>query len=156
MAKKSGWDTKLPAGKGRGIAISHSFGSYVAEVAEVSSTSNGQFTVDKVTCVVDCGLYINPSIVKRQMQSAIIYGLTAALHGKINFVDGRVKESNFHDYPALTLADTPVIDVHIIESVEKPGGYGEPGTPPIAPAVANTVFAASGKRHYTLPLIQPG
>jgi isoquinoline 1-oxidoreductase beta subunit len=151
-ARHSGWNDTLPAGTGRGVAITHSFGSYVAEVAEVTAGDDGKFTVDRIVCVVDCGLYINPSIVKRQMQSSIIYGLTAALYGKINFHNGQVVESNFHNYPALSLAEIPEIDVHIIESDEKPGGYGEPGTPPVAPAVANALFAASGKRHQTLPL----
>jgi len=152
VAKKAGWDKQLAKGKGHGIALTHSFGSYVAEVAEVSADKDGNFTVDKVVCAVDCGLVINPAIVERQMQSAIIYGLTAALYGKINLADGRVVESNFHDYPALKMAETPEIEVHIIESDEKPGGYGEPGTPPIAPAVANALFDASGIRYQSLPL----
>ena len=151
-AEKASWDKQLAKGKGRGIALTNSFGSYVAQVAEVTTGKDGQFTVDRVVCVVDCGLVINPAIVTRQMQSAIIYGLTAALHGKINLVDGHVVESNFHDYPALRMAETPKIEVYIIESDEKPGGYGEPGTPPIAPAVANAIFAASGVRHQSLPL----
>jgi isoquinoline 1-oxidoreductase beta subunit len=152
VAEKAGWNKQLEKGKGRGIALTNSFGSYVAQVVEVTTGKDGQFTVDRVVCTVDCGLVINPAIVKRQMQSAIIYGLTAALHGKINLVDGHVVESNFHDYPALRMAETPKIEVHIIESDEKPGGYGEPGTPPIAPAVANAIFAASGIRHQSLPL----
>jgi isoquinoline 1-oxidoreductase beta subunit len=152
VAEKAGWNKQLEKGKGRGIALTNSFGSYVAQVVEVTTGKDGQFTVDRVVCTVDCGLVINPAIVKRQMQSAIIYGLTAALHGKINLVDGHVVESNFHDYPALRMAETPKIEVHIIESDEKPGGYGEPGTPPIAPAVANAIFAASGVRHQSLPL----
>ena len=153
VAQKANWSKPLAKNKGRGIALTHSFGSYVAQVAEVSIDGNGKPTVDKVFCVIDCGIVINPSIVKRQMQSCIVYGLTAALHGKINFKGGRVVESNFHDYRALTLAEVPEIEVSIMESDEKPGGYGEPGTPTIAPAVANAIVNAGGKRQRQLPLL---
>lgn len=153
VAEKANWKKALGKNQGRGIALTHSFGSYVAQVAEIRVDEKGKPAIDRILCVVDCGLTINPSIVERQMQSGIIYGLTAALQGKINFRDGRVVESNFHDYPALRLAETPEIEVYIIESGEKPGGYGEPGTPPVAPAVANAIFNATGKRHRQLPLI---
>lgn len=150
-AKAAHWEKPLGKKRGRGIALTNSFGSYVAEVAEVSATADG-FKIDRIVCVVDCGLYINPAIIKQQMQSGIIYGLTAALKGKIHFKDGAVVESNFHDYPALQMSEIPEIEVVIIENNEDPGGFGEPGTPPIAPAVANAVFAATGKRYRGLPL----
>jgi len=153
VAVLANWKTPLPKNKGRGIALTHSFGSYVAQVAEVSIDSRGRPKVDKVFCAIDCGIVINPSIVKRQMQSCIVYGLTAVLHGKINFKDGHVVESNFNDYPAISLADTPQMEVVIIDSNEKPGGYGEPGTPPVAPAVTNAIFNASGTRHRQLPIL---
>lgn len=151
VAKAANWDKSLAKNRGRGIALTHSFGSYVAEVAEVTAMADG-FKVDRIVCVVDCGIYINPAIIKQQMQSGIIYGLTAALKGKIHFKGGAVVESNFHDYPALQMHEIPEIEVVIIENNENPGGYGEPGTPPVAPAVANAVFAAMGKRYRSLPL----
>jgi isoquinoline 1-oxidoreductase subunit beta len=150
-AKTAGWDKPIGKKRGRGIALTNCFGTYVAEVAEVSTTADG-FKVDRIVCVVDCGLYINPAIIKQQMQSAIVFGLTAALKGKINFKDGAVVESNFNDYPALLMSEIPEIEVVIIENNEKPGGYGEPGTPTVAPAVANAIFAATGKRYRSLPL----
>ncbi len=151
VAKTAHWDKPIGKKRGRGIALTNCFGSYVAEVAEVSATADG-FKVDRIACVVDCGLYVNPEIIKRQMQSAIIFGLTAALKGRINFSDGAVVESNFNDYPVLLMSEIPEIEVVIIENNESPGGYGEPGTPSVAPAVANAVFAATGKRHRSLPL----
>jgi isoquinoline 1-oxidoreductase beta subunit len=150
-AKAAHWDKPIGKNRGRGIALTHSFGSYVAEVAEVSVTADG-FKVDRIVCAVDCGIYINPAIIRQQMQSGIIYGLTAALRGKIHFSDGAVIESNFHDYPALLMHEIPEIEVVIIENNENPGGYGEPGTPSVAPAVANAVYAATGKRYRSLPL----
>ena len=126
--------------------------SWLRVVAEVSVNDRGDIRVHKVTCVVDCGIAVNPDIVKQQMESAIIFGLTAALYGEINVVRGKVKQSNFHDYRMIKMADSPAIDVHIIRSEQAPGGVGEPGTPVIAPAVANAVFAATGKRLRSLPL----
>jgi len=152
VAAKADWRKTLGNNQGKGIALTHSFGSYVAQVAEVTVDKKGNVKVDKVYCAIDCGIVVNPEIVKRQMQSCIIYGLTAALHGKINFKDGHVVESNFHDYTALKMAEVPEIDVFIVDSNAAPGGYGEPGTPPIAPAVANAIYSASGKRRRELPL----
>ena len=151
VAKTAGWDKSIGKNRGRGIALTYSFGSYVAQVAEVTATADG-FTVDRIICVVDCGIYINPAIIRQQMQSGIIYGLTAALKGKIHFKDGAVVESNFHDYPALKMNEIPELEVVIIDNNEKPGGFGEPSTPGVAPAVANAVFAATGKRQRDLPL----
>jgi isoquinoline 1-oxidoreductase beta subunit len=140
-----------PAGQFRGVAVHHSFESYVAEVADVS-VENGKIRVHRVVCAVDCGVCINPAGVKAQMESAIVYGLSAALYGQITFKNGRVEQSNFHDYPVLRMNEMPKVEVHIVDSGEKSGGVGEPGTPPIAPAVANAVFAATGKRLRQLPL----
>ncbi len=112
----------------------------------------GALRVHRVTCVIDCGVAINPDIVRQQMESGIIFGMTAALYGEIDFADGRVRQSNFHDYRMARMSDAPEIDVHIIEGADTPGGIGEAGTPPIAPAIANAVFAATGRRVRELPL----
>ncbi len=151
-AQKAGWGKPLPAGVHRGIAVAHSFGSYVAEVAEVSVGKDGKVKVHRVVGAVDCGMTVNPEIIKRQIESAIVYGLSAALYGKITFKDGSVEQSNFHDYPVLRIDEMPKVEVHIVASTEPPGGIGEPGLPPIAPAVANAIFAATGKRVRKLPI----
>ena len=150
-AQKAGWGGPLPAGVHRGIALSQSFGSYVAEVAEVSVADDGTPRVHRVVAAVDCGQIVNPEIIRRQIEGSIVYGLTAALYGKITFKDGRVEQGNFHDYPMLRMSEMPRVEVHILPSTEAPGGIGEPGTPPIAPAVANAIFAATGKRLRALP-----
>lgn len=150
-AQKAGWGSALPAGVHRGIALSQSFGSYVAEVAEVSVADDGTPRVHRVVAAVDCGQVVNPEIIRRQIEGSIVYGLTAALYGKITFKDGRVEQGNFHDYPLMRMNEMPRVEVHILPSTEAPGGIGEPGTPPIAPAVANAIFAATGKRLRALP-----
>ena len=150
-AEKAGWGKPLPAGVFRGIAVAQSFGSYVAEVAEVSVAADGTPTVHRVVAAVDCGMVVNPTIIERQIEGAIVFGLTAALYGKITLKDGRVEQGNFHDYPMLRANEMPKVEVHIVKSSEKPGGIGEPGTPPIAPAVGNAIFAATGKRLRSLP-----
>ena len=150
-AQAFGWGQPLPAGHGAGIAVHESFGSAVAQAAEVS-VEDGRIRVHRVVCAVDCGPVVNPDGVEAQMQSGIVFGLSAALHGEITLRDGRVEQSNFHDYPVLRLLEMPRVEVHIAKSNEKMGGVGEPGTPPIAPAVANAVFAATGKRLRRLPL----
>src|ERR1700730_12436616 len=127
--------------RARGIAIHRAFGSVVAQVAEVSLTEDKQIRVHRVHCVIDCGLPVNPNVIRQQMESAIVYGLSAALHGEITIDKGQVQESNFHDYAPLRIDECPAIEVEIIASDEHPGGVGEPGTPPIAPAVANAVYA---------------
>lgn len=152
VMRESGWGRPLPSGSGRGVALRASFGSIVAQVAEVA-VANNALQVKRVTCAVDCGPVVNPAIVRAQMESGIVYGLSAALYGEITLADGAVEQSNFTDYDAVRLADAPAIDVHLVDSGSAiVGGIGEPGTPPIAPAVANAVFAATGKRLRSLPL----
>jgi len=150
-AEKFGWGKTLPKGHGAGIAVHASFGSYVAHIAEVSVEGKG-IKVHRVVCAIDCGPVVNPLTIEAQMQSAIAYGLSAALHSEITFKDGKVEQSNFHNYPVLRLNEMPKVEVHIVPSTDKMGGVGEPGLPPIAPAVANAVFAATGKRLRQLPL----
>jgi isoquinoline 1-oxidoreductase subunit beta len=153
VAEASRWSTPLPAGRGRGVAVHESFGSIVAQVAEVS-VENGNVRVHDVWCAIDCGFAVHPEGVKAQMESAINYGLTAALYGEITFTDGKVDQSNFHDYPILRMNEAPAIHVSVIDSGAQMGGAGEPGTPPIAPAVANAIYAATGKRIRKLPITQ--
>ena len=136
---------------GRGVAVHESFNSYVAQVVEVT-VKNGQIQVDRVVCAVDCGVAVNPDIITAQMQGGIGFGLSPALMSEITLQDGAVVQSNFHDYLVLRETQMPEIEVHIVPSAEAPTGVGEPGTPPIAPAVANAVFAATGKRLYDLPM----
>ncbi|MGE0385199.1 MAG: molybdopterin cofactor-binding domain-containing protein [Gammaproteobacteria bacterium] len=151
-ANKAGWGRPLPAGVFRGIAVAQSFGSYVAEVAEVSVQEDGTARVHRVVAAVDCGSIVNPAIIRRQIEGGIVYGLTAALYGRLSLRDGSIQEGNFHDYPLLRMNEMPKVEVHILDSSEKPGGIGEPGTPPIAPALTNALFAATGKRIRTLPV----
>jgi isoquinoline 1-oxidoreductase beta subunit len=150
-AAKAGWGTPLPKGRARGIAVADSFGSVCAQVAEVSLEGNN-VKVHRVVAAFDCGLVVNPLTVEAQLQSAVAFGLSAALHGKITLKDGRVEQSNFHDYPVLRMNEMPKVEVHLVPGGEKPTGVGEPGTPPVAPAVANALFALTGKRARTLPL----
>ncbi|MBW8879141.1 MAG: xanthine dehydrogenase family protein molybdopterin-binding subunit [Acidobacteria bacterium] len=150
-AEKAGWGSAPPAGRGRGLAVHESFGSIVAHVAEVS-VDGGHVRVHRVVCAIDCGVCVNPLGVRAQMESGVVYGLSAALYGELTMKEGRVVESNFHDYRILRLHEMPQVEVHIVSSREKSGGAGEPGTPPIAPAVANAVFALTGQRLRELPL----
>jgi isoquinoline 1-oxidoreductase subunit beta len=151
-AQKAGWGAPLAAGRYRGIAVWKSFETYVAEVAEITIDSDGTVRVPRVVCAVDCGPVVNPDTVEAQMQSAIVYGLTAALWGEITIDQGRVTQSNFHNYRMLRMAEMPQIEVYIVPSAEAQGGVGEPGTPPIAPAVCNAIYAATGKRLRKLPI----
>ncbi len=150
-AEKAGWGKPLAEGHAHGIAVAESFASVVAMVADVSITK-GRVQVHHMTCAVDCGIAVNPDSIRAQMEGAIVYGLTATLKGAITVADGRIKQSNFDDYPLLQLGECPVIDVHIVDSDQAPGGIGEPGVPPTAPAVANAVFALTGQPVRSLPI----
>lgn len=154
-ADKADWSKPLPAGHARGIAVCESFGTYVAEVVEASLAPDGTPRVHHVVCAVDCGMTVNPGIIVRQMQSAIIFGLSAALHGEITIKNGTIEQANFDSYPVVRMNEAPTIDVYIVRSTEQPGGVGEPGTPPAAPALANALFALTGKRIRRLPF-KPG
>ena len=151
-ATKAGWGTPLPAGRARGIAVFKSFESFVAQVAEVSVSSAGEVRVHRVVCAVDCGMHVNPQTIEAQMQGGIVFGLTAALKGAITIDKGRVQQGNFNDYEMLRMHEMPVVEVYIVPSNEAPGGIGEPGTPPIGPAVGNAIFALTGKRIRKLPI----
>lgn len=151
-AQKAGWDKPTAKGAALGIAVHESFGSYIAQVAEVSVNKYGGVKVHKVVCAIDCGHIVNPDTIEAQMESAIVYGLSAALYGQITFKNGRVEQSNFHDYEMLRMEEMPLVEVHIMKSQDPPGGVGEPGVPPIAPAVANGFYAASGIRMRNLPM----
>ncbi len=151
-AEKAGWSKPAPKGIFRGIAVHESFASYVAQVAEVSVGKDGVPKVHRVVCAIDCGQVVNPDTVAAQMEGCIIFGLTAALYGEITLKNGRIEQRNFYDYKMLRIDESPKIDVHIMPSTEKHGGVGEPGTPPIAPAVVNAIFAATGKRLRSLPI----
>jgi isoquinoline 1-oxidoreductase beta subunit len=150
-ADKAGWSTPPPAGHARGLAIHESFGSIVAQVAEVS-VEHGKIRVHAVTCAVDCGTAVNPLGIEAQVQGSVVFGLSAALHGKLTLAGGKVQESNFHDYPVLRMFEMPRVTVHVIASKAKMGGIGEPATAPIAPAVANAVYALTKQRLRSLPL----
>jgi isoquinoline 1-oxidoreductase beta subunit len=151
LAEKSAWQKPVAPGRFRGMAIHRSFGSIVGEVAELSVTKNGEWQVHRVICVVDCGVVVNPNTIAAQMQGSIVYGL-GALKQAITIKAGRVEQSNFTDYPVLRITDMPQVEVHIIATGDKVGGIGEPGTPPIVPAVTNALFAATGKRIRHLPI----
>jgi isoquinoline 1-oxidoreductase beta subunit len=151
-ADKAGWNSgPLPKGKGRGIAVCEAFKSFVAQVAEVSVDDGGRIKVDRVVCAVDCGTAVNPDIIKAQMEGGIGFGLGAALYGAVTLKDGRVEQGNFNDYRVLRMNEAPKVEVYIVPSTENPTGVGEPGVAPIGPAVANAVFAATGKRVYVFP-----
>ncbi|USX20662.1 molybdopterin-dependent oxidoreductase [Oxalobacteraceae bacterium OTU3REALA1] len=151
-AQRAGWGEKLPARSGRGIALMRAWGTYLAQVVDVGVNDDGEVAVKRVVCVVDCGHVVNPDTVVAQIQSGINYGLTAGLFGAITFKDGRIEQSNFHDYRILRLSEAPVIEVEIVQSTEAPGGIGEPGTAGVGAALANAVFAATGQRVREMPL----
>jgi len=155
-AEKSGWDGKAMKGKGRGIAVHKSFNSYVAEVIDVSVNDKGAISIDKVTCAVDCGLAVNPDVIRAQMEGGIGYGLGAVMRNEVTLTDGVVDQQNFPDYEPLRITDMPDVEVHIVESDLAPSGVGEPGLPPAGPALANAIYAATGKRITTLPMASNG
>jgi isoquinoline 1-oxidoreductase beta subunit len=153
-AEKAGWTTALPQGRGRGIALAEDFGSFATTISEVSVDEHGRLRTDRIVCAVDCGQVVNPDTVEAQIQSGIVYGLSAALYGRITVRNGAVVESNFDDSPVLRIYETPKIEVHIVPSSEAPGGIGEVGTPGVAPSLLNAIFAATGKRLRSLPIDQ--
>jgi isoquinoline 1-oxidoreductase beta subunit len=138
--------------RARGVALHESFGSIVAQVAEVSLRPDKSIRVHEVWCVIDCGLAVNPQLIEQQLESGIVFGLSAALHGEIRIINGQVQATNFHDQPVLRMNECPAIQCAIMPGAEAPEGVGEPGLPPIAPAVANAVFALTGQRLRSLPL----
>jgi isoquinoline 1-oxidoreductase beta subunit len=150
-AEKAGWGEPLPEGWGRGISLQKSFGSIVAQVVDVE-VKEGQVRVHRVVCAVDPGFAVSPDGLVAQMESGIVYGLTAALYGEVSIEAGAAKQGNFNDYPMVRMTDAPVIETHIVESGESLGGAGEPGTPGVAPALANAIYAATGTRIRELPV----
>ena len=151
-ARLGHWGTALPHGTGRGVSVMHAFGTYVAMVVEVEVAANGEVAVKNVVCAVDCGMVVNPDTVEAQMQGGVIFGITAALYREITIANGRVEQSNFHDYRMLRINQAPPIAVHIVPSAEAPGGIGEPGTAALAPALTNAIHAAVGTRIRRLPV----
>jgi isoquinoline 1-oxidoreductase beta subunit len=150
-AERFGWGNRVAQGRGVGVAFVESFGGRVAQIAEVSTGTDGRIKVERVVCAVDCGIAINPQIIEAQVESAIMFGLSAALYGEIKVENGAVLTSNFHNYPIIRMNQAPAIEVVIMPSTEAPTGIGEPATPPIGPAVANAYFNLTGKRVYRLP-----
>ncbi len=151
-ATKAGWGTPLPPGRGRGIAICEWEPTTCAEVAEVSVAPDGTVRVHRVVCAVDCGPAVNPYTIEAQMQSGVVFGLSATLYGEITIDNGRVQQGNFNDYPMPRIPEMPVVETHIVSSTDALGGIGEPSVPPTAPAVCNAIFAARGKRIRSLPI----
>ncbi|HYB71594.1 MAG TPA: xanthine dehydrogenase family protein molybdopterin-binding subunit [Candidatus Bathyarchaeia archaeon] len=152
VAARANWGAPVPAGHGRGIACAFSYGSYAAHVVEASVDAEGRVRVHRIVCVIDCGLAVNPDQVKAQMEGGAVYGLTAALYGQITIANGGVQQSNFDSYPMLRINEMPTVEAHILDSGEAPGGLGEPGVPPVAPALCNAIFALTGKRIRRLPI----
>jgi len=151
-AERSGWGKPLPAGEGRGIALCIGFGSFIAQAVQVSVDKEGAVNPTRVWCVVDCGVQVNPDTIRAQMESGIIFGLSAVLYGEITIKDGRVEQTNFGDYRVLRINEVPKIDISLVKSLEAPGGIGEPGTSCLMPALTNAIFAATGKRIRKLPV----
>jgi isoquinoline 1-oxidoreductase beta subunit len=152
-AEKAGWGAALPTGQGRGLAYHATFGvTHVCDVAEVEVDADGNVRVKRIVCAVDCGSVVNPGNVKAQMESGIAFGLTATLKAEATVMNGRIQQSNFNDYPLLRMDEMPVVEVYIVDSDQEPTGIGEMGVPPVAPAIANAVFAATGKRIRHIPI----
>jgi len=151
-ADKAGWGQKLTERVGRGVALQKVFATYMAHVAEVEVAKDGSVRVRRVVCAVDCGTVVNPDTIRAQIQSAVMFGVTAALYGEITLKDGRVEQTNFDNYQMLRMNEAPDVEVHIVHSSEPPGGMGEAGTSAIVPAVANAIFAATGKRLRKMPV----
>jgi isoquinoline 1-oxidoreductase beta subunit len=151
-AEKAGWGSPLPARHGRGISVQFAYGSYTSQVAEVEVAADGSVKVNRIVCAVDCGMYVNPDTIEAQVQGGTLFGLTAALHGSITFTNGRVEQSNFHDYLPMRIDEVPVVETHLIKNAEAPGGIGEAPTAVVSAAVTNAIFAATGYRVRTLPI----
>jgi len=152
LSEKANWKEKLPAGQGKGVAIFKSFDSISACCVTVSKQASGGVKIEKVVSVIDCGWYVNPDNVKAQTEGNIVMGITAAVKPGITFANGMAEQSNYHNYPIMRINEAPKMEIHIVDSGEKPGGVGEPGLPPVAPALANAIFAATGKRLRKLPI----
>jgi isoquinoline 1-oxidoreductase beta subunit len=151
-AGKAGWGKPLPNGAGRGVSLQFVFGTHMAQVAEVEVAKDGNVRVRRVVCAVDCGSVVNPDTIEAQVQGAVIFGISAALYGEITLKNGRVEQSNFDNYQVVRINEAPAIEVHIVKNNESPGGMGEPGTSAIMSAIANAIFAATGKRLRKLPI----
>jgi isoquinoline 1-oxidoreductase beta subunit len=150
--EKAGWGGPLPPRRGRGVSVQYAFGTYLSQVAEVEVAADGSIKVHRIVCAVDCGFVVNPDTIAAQMEGGSLFGLTATLHGAITIKDGRVEQSNFHDYVPMRINEAPVVETHLVKSSEAPGGIGEAATAAVGPAVANAIFAATGKRIRTLPI----
>jgi isoquinoline 1-oxidoreductase beta subunit len=151
-AEKAGWEQSLPPGVGRGVSVQFAMGSYLSQIAEVEVSKDGGVKVRRVVCAVDCGQIVNPDTIVAQIEGGIIFGIGAALWGEVTLKNGRVEQHNFNDYRVLRINEAPLIEVHLVNSTEAPGGIGEPGTIGIAPAMANAIFALTGKRIRKLPI----
>jgi isoquinoline 1-oxidoreductase subunit beta len=151
-ADRAGWGTPLPAGSGRGVSLQFAFGSYLAQVAQVSVNAKGEPRVERVVCAMDCGQVVNPDGVRAQLEGGVTFGLSAALGNEVTIANGRVQQTNFHDFPTLRINEAPHVDVHLVPSAESPGGVGETGTSCVAAALCNAIYAATGKRVRTLPV----
>jgi isoquinoline 1-oxidoreductase beta subunit len=151
-AEKGNWGQPVPKRCGRGVSLQFVFGTYMAQVAEVEVSKDGRVQVRRIVCAVDCGAVVNPNTIEAQIEGAVVFGLSAALFGKITVKDGRVEQGNFHDYRVLRINETPPIEIHIVRSSEHPGGIGEPGTSAVMPALTNAIFAATGRRPRRLPV----
>jgi isoquinoline 1-oxidoreductase beta subunit len=151
-ADRAGWGEVLPQRLGRGVSVQNAFATYIAQIAEVEVANDGTVRVRRVVCAVDCGTVVNPDTVEAQIQSGIMFGITAALYGEVTLKDGRVEQGNFDTYQILRMNEAPDVEVHIMQNSEPPGGIGEAGTSAIVPAVTNAIFAATGKRVRKLPI----
>jgi isoquinoline 1-oxidoreductase subunit beta len=152
--EKAGWGKPMPARWGRGVSVQFAFGTYLSQVAEVEVASDGAIKVQRIVCDAECGYGVNPDTIAAQMEGGTIFGLTAALYGAITLKNGRVEQDNFNTYRPMRIDEAPVVDTHLIRSSEAPGGIGEAPTAAVAPAVANAIFAATGKRIRRLPIVQ--
>jgi isoquinoline 1-oxidoreductase subunit beta len=151
-AGRAGWGSKLGEDRGRGIALQSAFGSFAALVAQIHIDKRGALKVERMVAAVDCGIAVNPDVIRQQVESGIVYGLSAALHGRLTIMQGAVVESNFDDQPVVRMNECPAIETHIVQSGEAPGGVGELATPGVAPAIMNAIFAVTGKRIRSLPV----